>query len=327
MNGPIAIRDEGSVALTRSAARAAAVAAGFDTAGCERMALIVSELGHNQLRYAFDGAIEVRGIVRDGVQGVEVVASDRGPGIADPAGALAGGASEVGLGAGFGAVRRLARELDIDVRIGQGTTIRARCFAGPVGRVAEVGIFGRPKAGEQVSGDDAALLRSETGWRVAVIDGIGHGEPAREAAARAVASVQASAGASLEETLRHLDLALRGTRGAVVGLVELPAPLGEIAAAVIGNVAVHVFGGRSTWRAAGVRGSVGSPAGAPRVRIEKTAAPPLGVVVMYTDGVPSSTDVRQVVADHLHAHPIEIAAALVRTAPDVRDDALVLVSR
>ena len=83
---------------------------------------VASELAHNQLSHAVRGFVEVRETLRGGDRGIEVIAADAGRGIADPARALEGrGSSGSSLGVGLAAVLELADEVDIDVRLGEGT--------------------------------------------------------------------------------------------------------------------------------------------------------------------------------------------------------------
>jgi anti-sigma regulatory factor (Ser/Thr protein kinase) len=110
----------------RRAARSLATAAGFAGIGIEELALAVSELATNLVRYAENGELILR-ITGDPVGGgVEVESRDAGPGIADLAFALREGASTGGgLGGGLPAVQRLMDSFAIDTGPA-GTTIVAR---------------------------------------------------------------------------------------------------------------------------------------------------------------------------------------------------------
>src|SRR6185503_17311143 len=101
----------------------------------ESLAAAASELAHNQLAHAMRGHIALRAVDRAGVPGLEVIAADAGPGIADPARALRGEPRRAGsLGVGLSAAQRLSHEMDLDVRGGEGTCVRLRRFAAPVAR-------------------------------------------------------------------------------------------------------------------------------------------------------------------------------------------------
>jgi anti-sigma regulatory factor (Ser/Thr protein kinase) len=157
----IPVRDEASVALVREAIRAEAAAIALERTRAESLVAAASEIAHNQIKHARGGEVLVRRIERAGTAGVEVLARDRGPGIADPTTALRGlvGAAGGGLGVGLSAVLRLADEVDFDVRRGEGTGIAARKFVTPTPR-REVAVLGRPLPGEPESGDDAVFARA-----------------------------------------------------------------------------------------------------------------------------------------------------------------------
>jgi len=102
--------------------------AGLDNTSQFMVATAVSELATNILRYAGEGEITIRVIEDESRKGVEVVARDSGPGIADVEAALKDGFSttETSLGFGLGGARRLMDEFIIDTKAGAGTRIRAR---------------------------------------------------------------------------------------------------------------------------------------------------------------------------------------------------------
>jgi serine/threonine-protein kinase RsbT len=108
-------------ARARRAARALALRLGFGAPAAEEVALAVSELATNLVRYARGGEIvlaaaaaEPAGRAGREASGVHVESLDRGPGIADLARAMEDGFSTGGgLGGGLPAVRRLMDEFAI----------------------------------------------------------------------------------------------------------------------------------------------------------------------------------------------------------------------
>ncbi len=94
----------------------------------------------------------------------------------------------------------------------------------------------RPKAGETACGD-AALVRGLGPARslVALVDALGHGPAAAEAAGLALATLGAcDPAAGVGAIVARLDAALRGSRGAAafVGVIDGPA----LSACIVGNV-------------------------------------------------------------------------------------------
>ncbi len=126
----VKVAAEGDVARARREAVAQATRIAMDPYAREALAISVSEVATNQLRYAVGGQIRVDVVERDGRRGVEVEARDEGPGISDLARAMEDGYSTGGsIGGGLGAVRRLMDDLDIDTEVGKGTRILMRKWA------------------------------------------------------------------------------------------------------------------------------------------------------------------------------------------------------
>ena len=179
--------DGASASLVRETVRSRGAALGLSEEIVACLAIAASELVNNQLAHARRGQVAIHAVERSGVLGLEIVAADRGPvHRRRPALALAGppgpGPAARSLGAGLSGARRAMDEMDIDVRWGEGTCVRARAFAAPVPRRREVGVLGRRLRPSEaaMSGDHAAFARAarRAGDLVAaVIDGIGPRPP------------------------------------------------------------------------------------------------------------------------------------------------------
>jgi serine/threonine-protein kinase RsbT len=101
--------------------------AGFDQVGCAKLMTAVSELARNILKYAGRGTILTARLEGVGKSGIEVVAEDRGPGIADVEKALQDHFSTSGtLGLGLPGVRRMVDEFAIVSAPNQGTRVTTR---------------------------------------------------------------------------------------------------------------------------------------------------------------------------------------------------------
>ena len=109
---PIPIYDEASVSTARQRVRETGQQLSLAKEIVENVALIASEITHNQLHHARQGYFAVKPIQHDNVKGLEVIAADIGPGIKKPSLVIQDNHSTVGtLGAGVGAVCRLADEV------------------------------------------------------------------------------------------------------------------------------------------------------------------------------------------------------------------------
>ena len=325
--GAIPILDEASVSAARQRTREVAREQSLSAVDTERLATIASELAHNQLAHGRDGQLAVNAIVRDGHTGVEIVAADAGAGIADPSRALEGMPRGKGsLGIGLAAVREHAHELDVDVRLGEGTCVRARVFARLATRRREVGIFGRPYRDERRSGDHASFLRDGARLLVTVCDGLGHGREAREAADAAINVFAQHGTGSPRSVLERAHAALAATRGAVMAVVavqEGPAPSLDLAS--VGNITVALVRSRSERRFGATSFVVGAAQPAWRPHVEVVAMDPHDLLVLHTDGIQSRIFVA---ADEalLRQHPVSIAHQLAERFGREDDDVLVLVA-
>jgi hypothetical protein len=102
------------------------------------------------------------------------------------------------------------------------------------------------KEGEEVSGDCACIGRTEAGVLVGVVDGLGHGADAGDAAHRAREVLEdPDTGVRVGDALRSCHAALRGTRGAVIALAAFPAHAANMEWLAVGNIEGVLVRGRS----------------------------------------------------------------------------------
>ncbi len=112
---------EHDIVIARVRARDVALQMGASRLVAQRAATIVSELARNIIRYAERGRIELH--PDTSARTLHIVASDRGPGIADLEAIFAGTyRSATGLGLGLRGCRNLADALHVDTSE-HGTTI------------------------------------------------------------------------------------------------------------------------------------------------------------------------------------------------------------
>lgn len=123
----VRIDTDTSVVAARQKGRELAGECGFPSTDLAVIATAISELARNIVRYAVHGEIILRLVDDNGKRGVEVVASDEGPGIPDLTLAMQDGYSTSGgLGLGLPGVRRLMDEFEITSDFGKGTTVTVR---------------------------------------------------------------------------------------------------------------------------------------------------------------------------------------------------------
>jgi anti-sigma regulatory factor (Ser/Thr protein kinase) len=325
----IPVYDEASVSNARQRVRETGEQLKISKEVVESVALIASEITHNQLSHARHGYFAVKPIECATVKGLEVIAADIGPGIKKPTLAIQDHVSTAGtFGAGLGAVLRLADEVVFDNRIDEGFCIIARKFEKPdVPRCCETGIMGRPFPGEVISGDDAVFFETQSTFVAAAADGMGHGPDARTASNRAIEGLRTKLDWKLEDIVSALNQELTGTHGCAMSIVRYDKATRTAECVSLGDVHTHLYYLKDAHfftptplvLAAGQFQKQ-------RVRVERVAVQPASVLVMFTDGLRSRTTLKGQL-DVLRQPPISIAQHLLENDSRPDDDALVLIAR
>jgi anti-sigma regulatory factor (Ser/Thr protein kinase) len=315
----------------RMAARAAENA-GFDDEDARgRLAIIVTEAARNLAQHGQDGELLLRAVEPELGDGIEVITIDRGPGMASVAECLRDGYSTRGTpGTGLGAIRRLADDFDIFSQPDRGTVLVARVRAHPGGRHPRrppmvVGAISMPYPGEQVCGDDWALkLRGRHASVFLLVDGLGHGVPAAEAADEAVRLFRSRGDTRAPKAIMEtLHAGMRATRGAAAGVVEIDRQERQVRYAAVGNVAGAILTHTSTRNMLYSNGTLGHEV---RKVHEFTYSFPEGAtIILYSDGLATWNLDRY--PGVLSKDPAIIAALLYRDFRRTRDDVTVLVAR
>jgi serine/threonine-protein kinase RsbT len=123
----IPIVTDGDIVEARLASRSLAADVGFGGSDLVMIATAVSEVARNIIEYAKRGDVVLSVVLNNSRRGLEVVARDQGPGIADIEQAMREGFSTSrGLGLGLPGSRRLMDEFRIESQLGRGTTITMR---------------------------------------------------------------------------------------------------------------------------------------------------------------------------------------------------------
>jgi serine/threonine-protein kinase RsbT len=121
----VAIRTDADVVTARQEARTMGAGLGFSSTDLTLLATAISEIARNITTYAGEGEVALRVLNDGGRQGIEVVASDNGPGIANVELAMQDGyTTGNGLGLGLPGTRRLVDEFYLDTEPGSGTQVR-----------------------------------------------------------------------------------------------------------------------------------------------------------------------------------------------------------
>jgi anti-sigma regulatory factor (Ser/Thr protein kinase) len=297
------------------------------TAG--RAALVGTEMATNIAKYGKRGSVAVDAFDdRDGV-GVQLLATDSGPGIANFELAARDGHSTGGsLGLGLGVLRRNADVFDHYSVEQRGAALLARVRrpgsepARAPGRL-DIGWRMSPKPGQEQSGDNWTAKRAGRWQRVSVIDGLGHGPLAATASAEAVAAVQASMERDgPEDVLAAAHRQLKNTRGAVMSVVDVDTASGVVRFAGIGNITGLIWSAARAQHLLPAEGIVGY--NMQRLRTHEYRWAPNAVLVLASDGLSSRLQFEPAL---MGRHPALIAGVLFRDHLRTTDDATVVVAK
>ena len=290
--------------------------------------LAVTECATNILKHAGRGRIILRPLECDDIGGVEIIALDKGPGIANVGASLQDGQSTRGtLGGGLGALSRLSERFEIFTQPGKGTAIRLELWARPLPArpvAIEFGGVCVPMEGEPVSGDGWSVQVWRDQVTVLVADGLGHGIMAHEAARAAIAVLAARPRDEPQAIIEAAHGSLASTRGAAVAVAKLVASGERGSFAGVGNIAARIEGAPGGRHLVSYNGTVGH---ALRKLQEFAFSWPKGaLLILHSDGLISHWDLASY-PGLLGRHPALIAAVLYRDYDRGRDDVSVVVIR
>jgi negative regulator of sigma-B (phosphoserine phosphatase) len=190
----------------------------------------------------------------------------------------------------------------------------------------ERGVAGTAHEGEERSGDLAVFARYAGGGLAAVIDGLGHGDAAADAAAIAAAVIRKHHSEAPAVLLRRCHEALNRTRGVVMTLAWFDLERREMSWAGVGNVEARLVRGSAGYGARHESALVlGGVVGynLPSIRIMTTDLYPGDAVVFATDGI--EADFGASLAPGVPAQ--RLAERILKRHGKGTDDALVAVVR
>jgi anti-sigma regulatory factor (Ser/Thr protein kinase) len=317
----VRVADESGVGEARRIARRVARDLALDEVATEQAAIVAAEASRNVALHGAGGHVLITPAPsRDAV---DVLALDRGPGIADLARALADGYSTSGTaGQGLGAIARISSRFDVYSAPRKGTALFARVGA-PGPRAAQVAGVCLAVESESESGDAWAVAGAPDAPVVLVTDGIGHGGRAAEAAAVAVDAFRRHAALPVGRCVEAIHAALRPTRGAAIAVARAAAG-GGVDYAGIGNISGAIVGSLKVRKMVSLPGTAGHEART--IRPFSYDWPDDALLVMHSDGISSRWDLAAYPGLAVR-HPMLIAGVLHRDFARARDDATVVVAR
>ncbi len=321
------ISDATSVGDARREAAVLCQELGFDQTDTGKIGIIVTEAGKNLVKHAQQGQLLLRRLADEGGGGVEVLAIDKGPGMADVAKCMVDGYSTAGSpGTGLGAISRLSSFFDIYSEPGKGTVLVSRLWQSTAQRrsALQVGVICVPANPGDACGDAWGLRHLPVRSRILLVDGLGHGLLAARAADEAVRVFTEKFSLGGVQMIQYMHGAMRSTRGASLAITDIEHEARILRYSGVGNISGMIYDHSSSRSMVSHNGTVGHELH----HVTEFTYPwsETAMLVMHSDGLLS----RWKFDSHpglTSRHPSIIAGVLFRDYQRGKDDVSVLVAR
>jgi anti-sigma regulatory factor (Ser/Thr protein kinase) len=283
--------DRSYFAILKKDIHALAEQGGFADRRLGEIDIVVSEIVSNLSKHAKGGELLVKLIEQNGIQGIEIIAIDEGPGIPDVPRMMKDGIStSKTLGHGLGAIQRLSDKFQLYSLKDWGTVLLSRIFSEELPyhkkEMPEVRSLVVPKPGETACGDAFCYIGNRSDFRFFLADGLGHGEDAAAAANAAVNAFRNCTENSPVEILRTIHQAVKKTRGLVgtVVVFDLDKRVWKICG--IGNILTRLQAPGTLKNYVAHNGIIGLNIPG-TMKDQETPYEPLQQLVMCSDGIRS----------------------------------------
>ncbi len=338
------IEHESDVGVCRRKSVSLAKKMGFDEVKTGEIAIMVTELVTNVLKHGGGkGKILVCEVKTDTQQkAIEVWCCDSGPGIPNVEKALKDGYSDkVSLGIGMGSIRRFSDTFEINPRDADllnsneinGLENYSNCIRTlkwvplkkwiGTNNSLTLGASSRSKPGEKLNGDCYVINHISPAKTVAaVIDGLGHGKEAHLASQLAKEQIIMKAEQPVDMLLKHVNAAIRGTRGVVAGLVSIDTDAKKVSFCGIGNIEGFIYTSKEKKNLLSYGGIIGHNMRTPRVF--DFDFNPGDFICLYSDGITSRWRLEDL---DWHNHPQLNAEHSINNFSRNNDDATILIIR
>ena len=291
--------------------------------------LATTEMATNLVKHAGRGHILLQRIVQGKQHGIRLMSVDKGPGIDDIARALNDGHSTAdSMGAGLGAIQRLSDSFDLYSIPGSGTVISAEFWQEKSKETStaplQIGVVSEPIRGEVACGDGWGIRGSLDTALLMVVDGLGHGVFAADAAREAERILSGGSQESVSDIVKDMHAALRKTRGAALAIAKIHFDKRLLTFAGVGNISASIVSVGASRSIPSHNGTVGHQ----MARVQEFTYPwnADSILVMHSDGLGTHWTLEGY-PGIWNRHPSVIAAILHRDFYRGRDDVTVLVAK
>jgi anti-sigma regulatory factor (Ser/Thr protein kinase) len=315
---------------------------GFDDVKTGEVAILVSELVTNVLKHGGGkGRIMICQLKSDdNRKAIEIWCCDNGNGIPDVEKAMHDGfTGKESLGIGLGTIRRFSDIFEVNPSIVNSVkNTDSNAFSNykhclrivkwvpenrwlGTNRSLTTGAVSRCKPGETLNGDTYLISHlSPVKTIAAIIDGLGHGKEANMASNIIKEQILLKSELPLEELVKYIHQAARGTRGAVIGLVFINTETSKLSFVGIGNIEGFVqslSGKKSLISYGGILGhSIRTP------RVFELPFQNGDSLCLFSDGINTRWNTDEI---NWKEHPQKNADLLINNYSRPNDDATVLI--
>lgn len=323
--------DRSYFAILKKDIHALAAGASFTAARVGELDIIVAELVSNLIKHAGGGQVLVKLVEENGVQGIELISIDNGPGMTDVSRMLADGVSTKNtLGQGLGAMKRLSDVFQIYSQKDWGTVIVIRLFKKEGSGIKklpreEIRSVVLSKPGETACGDGFFSAITKEHIKIFLGDGLGHGPDAAHAVIEAGRAFSACSAIDPVEIIRHLNDEVKRTRGLVGTIAVFDILQKKWKICGVGNISTKIISpaaGKNLMAYNGIIGlNVPRTLNSQEIEYEKGQH-----IIMCSDGLKSKWDTIKYAAIQRY-DPSILAASILKDYARLTDDMSVAVCK
>ncbi len=323
--------DRSYFAILKKQIHAIAAEAGFGEARIGELDIVVAELVSNLVKHAGGGQVLVKLVEESGIQGIEMVSIDNGPGMTDVSRMEKDGFSTKNtLGQGLGAMKRLSDVFQVYSQKAWGTVILIRLYKEELPRFKqaskiEVRSVVIPKPGETNCGDGFFCMNTKEHLKIFLGDGLGHGPAAEKAVNEAGNAFLNCPETDPVEMIRYINNEVKKTRGLVGTIAVFDLYNKKWKVCGVGNISTRISSHTSSKNLMSYNGIIGlnvpRTLNAQEVEYEKGQ-----YIIMCSDGIKTKWDTTRLTAIQRYDSSI-LAASILKDFARNTDDMSVAVCK
>ncbi len=306
---------------------------GFSAEKIGKLQIVAAEMALNLLKFGERNREFLwKAFQYKGEAGIEILTLDKGPGIRSISQAMEDGFSTSGTaGEGLGAIQRQSDFLEIYSIPGQGTVVLSRIFVNAnfpqKDQPFNIAALSVAKPNETLCGDGYFIdYRPEKEvFKILLLDGLGHGPGAHEAAQAAIEIYAGLTDCSPQQALKEIHEQIKRTRGAVGMALKFNFKNDMLSCCGVGNIAGKLMGYTSVKHFPSSNGIIGHVMSS-RNQDQEIQWEKNHLLVLHSDGLISRWDLSKYLQVQKY-DPAILAACLYRDYNRGNDDTSIIISK